>query len=106
MIIWKRTTLLLTAFACASWLATEWFAWTRGFHSALGVPVTHAGIWPVHAPWMIYRWAWAWGWSTPGAFTSSAWVFGLVFGFLAMATLLRPQTTQRPQARWATRRYL
>src|SRR6266545_2716364 len=58
----QRTMQTLGAWLLASCLATEVFAWTRGFHPWLGQPLLHAGVWPVYHPLTIWRWLWAWGW--------------------------------------------
>lgn len=105
MIIWTRISMLLLAFVLASFLATEVFAWTRGFHAALGVPWFAAGVWPIYQPLTGWQWLWAWGWQAPEAFRGAGIVFGVVFGGLALITL-RPKPAQKPQAQWATRRSL
>jgi type IV secretion system protein VirD4 len=105
MIVWKRIFMLLFAFTLASFLATEVFAWTRGFHHGLGAPWFSAGVWPIYPPLTGWQWLWAWGWQAPEAFRSAGIVFGVVFGGLMLA-MLRPRPAQKPQAQWATRRSL
>ncbi len=101
----KRMVMIGGALLIASFLATEVFAWTRGWHPWLGQPLFHAGMWPVYYPLDIWRWAWAWVWKSPEAFRSAGIVFGLVFSGLLAATLW-PKPTGKPQAQWATRRTL
>src|SRR5207244_9572750 len=96
----KHSSQVLGALLMASFLATEIFAWTRGFHPWLGAPLTHAGVWPVYHPWAIWRWVWAWGWSTPIAFREAGIAFAVIFGGL-MTAALWPTPPEKPQARWA-----
>lgn len=105
MRIWQRTTMGLTAFALASWLSTEVFAFTRGWHPGLGAPLTQAGAWPIYLPFDIWSWAWQWGAHAPDAFRGAAWTFALVFGGLVVA-MLWPRPLPKPHAQWATRRSL
>jgi hypothetical protein len=101
----KQGSQVLGAFLLASFLATEVFAWTRGFHPWLGAPLTHAGVWPVYHPLAVWQWVWWWGWSAPGAFREAGMAFGVVFVGL-MTAALWPKPSGKPQARWATRRDL
>jgi hypothetical protein len=101
----QRTVQTLGAWLLASFLATEVFAWTRGWHPWLGQPLFHAGVWPVYHPVAIWRWLWAWGWNAPGAFREAVMAFAVVFGGLIIAAFW-PKPPGKPQAQWSNRRNL
>src|SRR6266496_268465 len=101
----KRSSQVLGALLLASFLATEVFAWTRGFHPWLGAPLTYAGVWPVYHPLTIWHWAWAWGWNAPGAFREAGIAFAMVFGSFMVAAFW-PKPPGKPQAQWSNRRHL
>jgi hypothetical protein len=101
----QRIVHIMGAWLMASFLATEVFAWTRGFHPGLGAPLMHAGVWPVYHPLTIWRWLWAWGWSAPGAFREAGIAFAIVFLGLMIAAYW-PKPPGKPQAQWSNRRNL
>jgi type IV secretion system protein VirD4 len=95
----------LLAFALGSCVATQLFAWQRGYPPVLGEPLVRYGIYNVYLPTQGWQWASWWAWPHPQAFTAA----GLVLAAITIGLTVRPPPKRRKEedsAQWATRRQI